>query len=386
MFKKFSSFLSRIKGNSIETLLWIVDFFPTMVGCSYFKKEINVVFWLVNGFFSLVSIYVYLVGSIAYYYYYAKEVIDFANIFFYISIFLVTMNIFYWMVSKRSEVEEALDFVKKNDDLVRETGRFIKEQRSFARNMKRIVFICYLIHLINDIFLYVLDKLIKMDDITVSSCIGLNPLSGYPNLQICMAVIFVQVLLGVILVLGYDVLFIFFTVHTTTMYQCLYKDVVNLEKISEDPSVLEHKITILLWNLIKRHTVILDTVQKLQSIYSFVLIVDFGNTAVALCLFFALPFDVSINFGPYIFYGLIIFFLYCFLGEKLTFASELYEKALYCCDWENFSLKNKRMILVMMMLSQKPVALKAAGIIPLRIYSFANIMRTIYKFVTAFKM
>lgn len=217
----------------------------------------------------------------------------------------------------------------------------------------------------------------------------MEPLTSFPNRQICMAILAAQELTASVVVTSYDITLLFLFAHTTTIFLMLYEEMESFQDLaaSYDGSIkMRLAISNYLKNIVVRHSLVLTTVAKLQTIYNFSIGISFGFDALSLCLFFVLPLDVSLNFAPLIYYCLFVFFLYCLQGQRITTASEKFEMAVYCCGWENLDAKDQKYILLMLKVAQKPVILYAADVIPIRIHTFANTMQSIYKFVTVFKV
>nr|QLI62048.1 odorant receptor 5 [Streltzoviella insularis] len=137
--------------------------------------------------------------------------------------------------------------------------------------------------------------------------------------------------------------------------------------------------------LINRHIMILDTIDKLKTLYSVPTGVDFGSNAVCMSLFCFLSLQEYVTFMTIILYAFAVFFLYCYLCQCLINASGDFERAVYSCGWENLEWRDKKTIYVMLLQAQKPIELLAANIIPINIATFASTIQAIYKFVTVVK-
>lgn len=212
--------------------------------------------------------------------------------------------------------------------------------------------------------------------------LGITPLNTTPNKQICQALIFTVEMALVTIVLNYQALLLFLIAHTTTMYQLMAKEITVFDDGSYRISVV---VKDRLSFLIQRHFLTLSTVDGIKSLYSMPIGTNFGTNAVCMCLFFYLPFQEWIKFVPVLMYCFLVYFLYCFLCQRLINASEKFERAVYCCGWENFDLNEMKMIFIMYMHAQKPVELLAAGIIPVNMYTFATSLQSMFKFVTVVK-
>lgn len=172
------------------------------------------------------------------------------------------------------------------------------------------------------------------------------------------------------------------------MYKVLSEDIMV---ITENQTIVEHleqrqKTKEKLATFIYRHSLLLKTVKFLQSLYKLPTGIDLSANAVCICLAFVVPLSEGSKFMTTTLYCLGDFFLYCFLCQKLENASESFENAIYCCGWEKLCLSDQKSILIMLIQAQRPISIKAAGIIPLRMYTYASTMQSIYKFGAAFKI
>lgn len=52
----------------------------------------------------------------------------------------------------------------------------------------------------------------------------------------------------------------------------------------------------------------------------------------------------------------------CFISQRLMDAGLVFERAVYDCKWENFDKNNRKMVLVMLQVSQKATAISAGGV------------------------
>lgn len=168
------------------------------------------------------------------------------------------------------------------------------------------------------------------------------------------------------------------------MYHLLAEEIMTfniLKNLEENQALVKERLPI----IISRHSVILSTCDKLKSLYRLPIGVDFGSNAICMSLFFYLPLEEWLKYTPILIYCFLSFLLYCFLGQRLTTAAEVFERSVYCCGWENFDRKEKKLVYVMLRQAQKPVILLAADIIPVNMYTFATTLQAMFKFVTVVK-
>nr|WCC57418.1 odorant receptor 18 [Papilio glaucus] len=400
--------------NSFQNLIWLINLFPTILGFSYFDGKIKALFWI----FLLVStFYINIIGTVVYQIHHAEGLVDTLNSYFNVLIFIITYNYCRWFLFERKSLINALELAEKNNDMGMEFEKNPEKHKDIIKSIKNLIIIWYLFHLVNGVFIFIPKRISEMDDCSLSSCvgryqnwilieiyivkikrvkikimyflIGLEPLSERPNKEVCMLILTAHALFCIITTASYDATFLFLFAHTAAMFEILQEETASLNDINECTGyeTAENTRTVeqRLKNLINRHSLILHTVHIIQDIYNVAVGISFGLEAISMCLFFVLPLEAVLNLVPIIIHGLSMFFLYCYQGQKITTAAEGFEKAVYCCGWENFGIKERKMILIMLRQCQKPVILKAASVAPICIYSFAYTMQSIYKLVTAFK-
>ena len=185
-------------------------------------------------------------------------------------------------------------------------------------------------------------------------------------------------------VLNYQALLLFLIAHTAAMYQMLSAEMLAFNEYEN--SDINTAVAERLPSLIERHALTLRIIDNLKALYSMPIGVNFGSNAVCICLFFYLSLHEAITFAPVLIYCFLVFFLYCFLCQRLINASEVFENAVYSCGWEKFNMKEKKTIYVMLLQAQKPITLLAADIIPVNIYTFASTLRAMYQFITVVKL
>nr|WCC57535.1 odorant receptor 18 [Papilio memnon] len=383
------NFILRIKtklsDSSFENLIWLINLVPTMLGFSYFDVKIKALFWI---FLLLSTFYINIVGTVVYQKYHAAGLVDTLNSYFNVLMFIMTYNYCRWFLFERKSLINLLELAHKNNDMAMVCENSASKIKEIIKYIKNLIIIWYSFHLINGVFVFIPKRISEMDDCSLSSCVGLKPMSEHPNREVCMVILTAHALFCITTTACYDATFLFLFAHTAAMFEILKEETISLNdfETSTDDSLGDMRtVTERLRNLINRHSLILHTVKKIQDIYSTAVGISLGLEAISMCLFFVLPLEAVLNLVPIIIHGLSMFFLYCYQGQKITTAAEGFEMAVYCCGWEKFGIKEQKMILIMLRQSQKPVILKAASEAPICIYSFAYTMQSIYKLVTAFK-
>lgn len=185
-----------------------------------------------------------------------------------------------------------------------------------------------------------------------------------------------------VVVLNYQALLLFLIDHTAAMYLMLSEEMMFLSSAGITSDYVKAKLP----QLIDRHVLTLDIVDNLRGLYSVPIGVNFGSNAVCLTFGFFVSLQELVGFIPILIYCFLVFFLYCFLCQRLINAAEVYERAVYSCGWENFERNEQKTVYIMLIQAQKKVEILAAGIVPVNIYTFATTLQAMYKFVTVVKL
>ncbi|KAH9635967.1 hypothetical protein HF086_015541 [Spodoptera exigua] len=75
----------------------------------------------------------------------------------------------------------------------------------------------------------------------------------------------------------------------------------------------------------------------------------------------------------------------CFIGQRIMDAGEVFERAVYDCHWENFDPRNRKMVLLMLQISQKTSSISAGGMTKMSFRCLMGAMRVTYSAYTAFR-
>ncbi|KAJ8722549.1 hypothetical protein PYW07_003729 [Mythimna separata] len=348
------------------------------------KVEIYVLptwFWILH--LSLLF-YVYAVGSLWFQWKEAQGAGDLIKSYVNISILILTATDGWWFITQRTLLITALTKIEQSNRMARSSASLQKKHRKLMKIVKRIVLVFYGFNYFDGIFIYLPHRVDVQNSYSMTLCVGLEPLTASPNREACLIILALQEITIMITALNYQGLLLFLIAHTAAMYKMLAYEMIELnENYSKNTNQKLARDT--LSTLVDRHSLVLDVIDDLKSLYSVPLGVNFGSSAVIISLFFFLPIQEWLQFMPVLVYCFLVFFLYCFVCQWLINCSELFERSVYCCGWENFDLKEKKLVFVMLRQSQKPVELLAADIVPVNIYTFATTLRGMFKFITVFK-
>nr|QBB72949.1 odorant receptor [Protaetia brevitarsis] len=137
---------------------------------------------------------------------------------------------------------------------------------------------------------------------------------------------------------------------------------------------------------LEQQNMLFEICQKLEEIFSFAILFQFGNSILALCSSCViLKVDQSKFFEMFTFAVAHMFqlFNYCYVGSELAVQSENMAVAIYDCNWQDSDdLKFKKVLPFMLQRSQKVRNLTAAGITPLDFISYVKVLRISFSFYT----
>ncbi|KAL0842278.1 hypothetical protein ABMA28_014417 [Loxostege sticticalis] len=374
---------SRLQENSYESLLSLVNFVPSVAGFSIRGNTIFVPFWILH--LSLLF-YIYGVGCAVYQIKYAEDARDFIKSFVNVSLLVLIANNSHWFLQKRSLLKTALKEISESDVMATANESFRQKHERSVQKIKRILFIFYGFNLLNATFVYLPHRADVLNSYSMTPCFGMEPLTSSPNREICMTLLCIQEITIMVVVLNYQALLLLLIAYTALMYTLLADEIMTLNNFDRETYYNNPTVKLILPDLVKRHAILLSIIDKLKALYSGSIGVNFGSNAVCISLFFYLPLQEWLQFMPVLVYCFLVFFLYCFLCQRLTNAAELFEMSVYACGWENFELKEKKAIYFMLRQAQKPVEILAADIIPVNISTFATTLQAMFKFVTVVKV
>ncbi|KPI91640.1 Putative odorant receptor 69a, isoform A [Papilio xuthus] len=324
-------------------------------------------------------------GTVVYLIRFTNGYLDTVKSYLNILVYTVVWNAWRWLCFERKGLRKILELIKNNNDMPMQFERSTEIRKGIFKYLKTIVLICYALHFFNEILIYLPKRLAETAEFSIVSCVGLEPISESPNKEICKALLTIQLFGAMVVVVSYDTTFLFLFGYTASMFSILREEIMSLDVRDTERQEVVGTVENRLKNIVNRHSLTLHTVENIQNIYNFSIGVSVGEDAITMCLFFVMPLNVSLNFIPLLIHDFLAFFLYCYQGQKITTAAERFEMEVYSCGWENFGVKEQKMILTMLRQSQKPVIINAASVVPICIYTFACTMQSIYKFGAAFK-
>ncbi|XP_051163891.1 odorant receptor 2a-like [Leptopilina boulardi] len=71
-------------------------------------------------------------------------------------------------------------------------------------------------------------------------------------------------------------------------------------------------------------------------------------------------------------------FIYCYYGDKMTKKSLDIGLAVYSINWDELTINTKKILVIIMMQTARPIRLTAASIIVMSLETFVKIMKSAY--------
>ncbi|XP_014480070.1 PREDICTED: odorant receptor 45b-like [Dinoponera quadriceps] len=147
----------------------------------------------------------------------------------------------------------------------------------------------------------------------------------------------------------------------------------------------KHKSTvIMLKRIVRKHQKIIDFSETIESLYSLIAFMQFTSNMIMIC---SLGFVIVTSIGgpdvvEMIVRSLLFFtitnleaFIFCFAGEYLNNKSKSVGIAAYNTPWYNLKPSDGRVLLIIILRSQKQLTLTAGKMVDLSLESFASIMK-----------
>nr|ALM26206.1 odorant receptor 17 [Athetis dissimilis] len=170
------------------------------------------------------------------------------------------------------------------------------------------------------------------------------------------------------------------------------EDVVKI-KAQREVEQIHHNVKNKLKFVICRHQFLAKITSKLDDVLGDAMLLTYVCGSVFICLtaFTATVIDdlyKSMRYFSFCFSLLVDVFFQCIIGQLLIDHSKKLEKAIYFVDWVYADSDTKKMLLIFLMRSQKPIELRAKGYVTMNLdtfgrictlsYQFFNLLRTVY--------
>ncbi|KAL6254490.1 hypothetical protein P5V15_014543 [Pogonomyrmex californicus] len=144
-------------------------------------------------------------------------------------------------------------------------------------------------------------------------------------------------------------------------------------------------------SLIQKHQNIIVFTEKIESLYSYIALAQFiSNTLVICCLGFIIVNSIGGDQGSSMLVRSLLFyivinleaFIFCFAGEYLSVKSKLIGDAAYESLWYDLTPSENRILLFLIMRSQKQLTITVGRFTNLSLQQFANIIKSSASYVS----
>ncbi|XP_072750601.1 odorant receptor 82a-like isoform X1 [Anoplolepis gracilipes] len=142
--------------------------------------------------------------------------------------------------------------------------------------------------------------------------------------------------------------------------------------------------------LIRRHQNIIIFTEKIEDLYSYIALAQFiSNTLVICCLGFIIVNSIGAHGSSMLVRSLLFYivinleaFIFCFAGEYLSIKSKMIGDAAYESLWYNLTPNESRILLFLIMRSQKQLTITVGRFTNLSLQQFANIIKSSASYVS----
>nr|AFC91746.1 putative odorant receptor OR49 [Cydia pomonella] len=159
----------------------------------------------------------------------------------------------------------------------------------------------------------------------------------------------------------------------------------NFEGDSEDKKAakeLNNYVKYRLQVIVKSHAINIDVIKKLEGIFRNAIAVEFILLTAGLSIDLLGGLEDTYIILPF---SLMQVGMDCYLGQKLMDACKVFEDAIYDCKWENFDVKNRKTVLLMLKISQRTLSLSAGGVATLSFECLMAMYKAVYSAYTALR-
>ncbi|XP_001354948.2 putative odorant receptor 19b [Drosophila pseudoobscura] len=162
----------------------------------------------------------------------------------------------------------------------------------------------------------------------------------------------------------------------------------RVSRLGYDPRLTRSQACDRLRSCIKDHQIIMNLFKSLEHSLSMSCFLQFASTAIAQCAtcFFVIFVSVGTMQSVNMIFLFLVFttqtLLLCSSAELVRHEGENLIKAIYDCNWLDQSVEFRRMLLLMLARSQRPMILRAGLIIPVQMSTFMVVCKGAYTMLT----
>ncbi|CAG4988372.1 unnamed protein product [Colias eurytheme] len=228
--------------------------------------------------------------------------------------------------------------------------------------------------------------------------LGLEPMFETPNYQIAflantMGVFFTCYLTSsisafFIIIAGYtEAQMLAISVDLIHLWDDANKDILNTidqDEIEDSTRQVEinNNVNKRLIEIIKCHTMNIDLIKRIENVFQGAIAIEFLLLIVSLIAELLGGLENTYLQLPF---ALMQVAMDCITGQRLMDSSFTFAMAVYDSKWENFDVKNAKIVLLMLQNAQKTLKLSAGGITMLSFACLMSVLRSIYSAYTTLR-
>ncbi|XP_038222589.1 uncharacterized protein LOC119840149 [Zerene cesonia] len=300
----------------------------------------------------------------------------------------------FYMIIYKKRVQSLIQNYLQLDELVKPQSTFSKNLHIQLRFIKKRAATVWVTMAVNG-FLYIIVPIFMpgrhlAEDLLV--IYGLEPMFESPNFEIASAMIGISVYLCVCSLASITAMNLIILGYSESQMISLSKELKYLWHDAEDfttslqKRILPYKygtktsirntyITERLKEITYLHIRNIQVVEEFECVFSITKAIEF--IFIIMAIISELLGGVQ-NTYLQIPFSFVLILMECFAGQKLMDACEMFEKAIYSCDWEKFSTSNRRTILMMLVSAQKTLSISAGGMATLNFGCLLSVMKFSY--------
>nr|XP_034834933.1 uncharacterized protein LOC117991444 [Maniola hyperantus] len=316
-----------------------------------------------------------------------------------------------FMVINKDTVQGIVQRYLECDSNVVPGSRFSKNLRTKLRDVKKRVIIAWssliLIGLAYVLRPFVLPGRHFTEDLYV--IYGLEPMIETPNYEIASTFMTITICTGVytlagvtafiLVIIGYiEAQILALSDEMLTLWEDAEKHYENYietnninssnNRVEGDSNIngVDHKtqtINTYINNRLKKiitfHITDINLLNDFEAVFRVTMAIEFGLIVVGIVSELLGGIENTYIELPYTFLQI---YMDCYIGQKVIDASNIFEKAVYNCNWENFDKANMKIVLTMLQSSQKSLKLTAGGLAILDYVCLMAVIKSTYSFYT----
>ncbi|XP_051172620.1 uncharacterized protein LOC127288946 [Leptopilina boulardi] len=180
--------------------------------------------------------------------------------------------------------------------------------------------------------------------------------------------------------------------HLVGRIEILMKEISEITFPSNSSSDNKYLITFIK-NIVKKHRKLILMSHKIESIYSYICFTQFLASTLLLCLtgfliitsVDALDIFLIVKYICFICLSLLQAFAFCFSGEILLSQSLNIPQCVCNCSWYETTPENIKLLLMVIMRTQKPMTLTVGKFTELSVGSFTRILQTAFSYLSVLR-